>query len=132
MAMGKYMGHPVSRNPFTWIPIFLYGLVLIPFTVLIYPILLLLMWFGLTSLERNGYDANVTDYGVEVFSRKEGPVSSHEWGEITMVITRFNPPVLFPELILRDGSRIKLQLADVRKFKDPCRLHGVPFNEKPC
>ena len=125
VCTGKYNGMPVSRNPFQWLGMLFWGILLIPFTIFVYPLAMLLTWLGVTSIVRNGNDATISDSGLEVFSKKSGIVGCYDWSEIDAVEERFDPPVLYPELFLRNGHRVKLHLADRRAILDACKEHDI-------
>ena len=125
MITGRYRGHRVSRNPFEWLGTILFGILLIPFILLVYPVILLLTYVGLLHLGRTGNRAIVLPSGLRVFSKKCGVVGEYGWSEIELAEQRFSPPVMYPAIKLAGDRWIDLHLADFREILDACRSNGV-------
>ena len=51
--------------------------------------------------------------------------SRHDWEEICKVTHKFNPPVMFPILHLRDGNCIELKGVSSPEFASRCKDNGV-------
>lgn len=129
IVAGKLYGREVTRNLFSWIGLFLYGLLLIPFTVFVYPFLLLLMVNGYWAWERKGNTCRVTDSGIEL-CRKEGVIGQFEWGSIERIEEFFEPPMVYIELVLHDGQRFAVHAWNQDELKSECEKRGIPFDEK--
>ena len=102
---------------------------MIPFTLVVYPVVVLLTYVGLLAISRTGNDVRFLDDGLEVFSKKIGSVAKYRWDEIQVVQSRFHPPFFYPALKLVCGDQIDLQLADFREVAERCRENGIAVNE---
>jgi hypothetical protein len=128
---GRYLGYPVTRNPFSWIGMFAWGLLLIPFTIVVSPFFILLTALGFHRLAKHGKTAVIKKDTVEVSSRREGLIDRLSVEEIEKVETRFEPPVVYPVLILNNGRRIELKAAETRSLIDEFKVLGIGVDEKP-
>jgi hypothetical protein len=91
---GKYLGYPVSRNPFSWLGLFLWGLLLIPFTITIYPIYVLHTLLGFRHICNHGKTATFKEDVDEISSRKKGVIDAIPIKEIKKVVNKFYPPLM--------------------------------------
>ena len=124
------MGMQVSRNPFAWVGMWLYGIVLIPFTILIYPLFLVLLWFGFVNNGRKGNYAEILEEGIKVINRNREFISLHHWNEIKEVTMEFEPPCFYPALHLLGGEVIHLHCANLREINTVCKDNGIKVIEK--
>ena len=127
---GRYGSYKVSRNPFRWLGMVAFGILLIPFTVIVYPIFLLMSYVGLRRLALNGTSAEILSTGLRVYSDKEGDLGKYEWSEISGAEERFSPPVFYPAIRVSGDHWIDLQLADFHEILDACRSNGVPVSDR--
>lgn len=115
-------GVEVERGLWPW------GLILLrAFGAVAGPIFGLIQWVGFWNLSRSGCDANLSDAGVEVFSKRKGHIATYAWTEIAQMRRIFEPPITFWELVLTSGQEVALPLAelDARDF----RAHGIIVHE---
>lgn len=120
---GRLNGIEVERGLWPW------GLILLQAVgAIVAPILGLIQWVGFWNLSRSGYDANVSDAGVEVFSKRKGRVALYAWADIAQLRSVFQPPLTFWEIVLSSGATVSLHLADL----DPAafRARGITVHEK--
>ena len=130
VVTGKYQGHLVSRNPFSWLGMMLWGIVLIPYTILVYPFVLLWMSIGLGMYVEKGNHAEITDRGINVTTSKGELVSRHEWADIAEVTMEFEPPSFYPSLHLLDGRLVHLHCASVKNIINVCKGEGIKVDER--
>ena len=120
---------PVSRNPFSWLSTIFFGLVLIPFTILIYPFVLILLWLGFINYSRKGNYAEILDTGIKVTTQKGDTLSQYEWGTIEEVEMEFEPPSFYPALRLSSGEKIHLHCANFQEIVGACKERGIKINK---
>lgn len=89
----------------------------------LYPIVLALTHFGFRRFARKGNDVQVTENGFRVFSERSGEIGEYTWGQIARMSTRFDPPFCYPELLLSNGERVALHLANRSYVVEACRKH---------
>lgn len=120
-----------SRNPVSW----LWGVlwfVFYPFIAIIVAVLGaifgLVQLGGFWHLGRVGSDARISDAGIEVFSKRKGPIAIYAWSNISELRRIFDPPLIYWELVLRNGEEIPLPLAELEPgaFRD----RGITVHEK--
>ena len=128
---GKYRGYPVTRNPFKWGGMLLWGILLIPFTIFIYPLFIVATYFGFRNISRNGLSAEYCGQEVQVSSQKNGMISKHALTEIKKVTTKFDPPLIFPVIELSSGEIIELKAANYHEFINNSKKHGISVDETP-
>lgn len=87
----------------------------------------MLMLLGVLYLAITGNDARVTDTGIEVFSRIKGRIAFHAWADIKEVRDKFDPPLIYWELVLWNEQTTPLPAAqlDIKKLLD----HGVTVKQ---
>lgn len=128
------MGYEVPRNPMAWVGVFLFGVVLIPFALFIYPVILVTgaVWtyFGARHIENGGLNVRVAEGIVSVYSNKAGVVCEYEVAEIEKVFCKFDPPFMYPVLLLRNGEKLELRASGRDTYKI-FRDHGVSVDERP-
>ena len=128
---GRVFGYSASRNPFRWLSMLMTGLLLIPFTILVYPVLLVVMYVSYWIAFRKGLDAKLTDDGITVFSRLRGELAHHEWSEILGMREVFAPPITYPLLQLSNGETVHLQSAGLEDLAAALKQRGIPVNLTP-
>jgi hypothetical protein len=128
---GKYLGYSVTRNPLSWLGLFVWGLLLIPFTIIIYPIYILLTLLGFRHINNHGKTATIKDDIIEISTKKEGVIDKLPVREIKKVVNKFTPPIMYPVLILRNGERIELKATEAHLLYDECRALGIEVDETP-
>jgi len=126
---GRCGSHAVSRNPLHWVGLFLYGLLLIPFILIVYPVAILMTWLGMASLALTGLDARQTSEGLEIHS-KRGVVKTLKWSDIDRAERRFKPPVFYVAILESGGEWIELVLADTDAIIESCRQNGILVNKE--
>ena len=126
---GQYGGYPVSRNPLTWIGMWAYGLLLIPFTIFIYPFLLFFLWVGFITYDRKGGNASVTNEGISVERNNWKDRHLYKWEQISEVTLEFEAPCFYPGLKLHTGELIHLYNASAEEISQACRRQGIKAYE---
>ena len=120
---GRLHGVEVERGLWPW------GLILLKaFGAVVGPIFGLIQWVGFWNLSRSGYDAHLTDDGVEVFSKCKGHVATYECSEIAQLRRIFEPPLMIWELVLTNGKEVSLPLAELNP--SDFRARGITVHEQ--
>ena len=130
VVTGRYGPYKVSRNPFSWLGLLAFGILLIPFTLFVYPVIILLTYFGLRRVALTGNNATILRSGLRIFSEKEGIIGNYSWSEIEQAERRFSPPVMYPAIKLKSGKWTELHLADFQEILGACRSNGVTVNDR--
>jgi len=91
VVTGRYGSYKVSRNPFSWLGLLAFGILLIPFTLFVYPVIILLTYFGLRRVALTGNNATILPSGIRIFSENEGIIGNYNWSEIEQAERRFSP-----------------------------------------
>ncbi|SMF62988.1 hypothetical protein SAMN02745866_04058 [Alteromonadaceae bacterium Bs31] len=128
---GRYREYSVSRNPFKWVGVFVWGIFLIPFTLFIYPIFVGLSLVGFYSIGKNGLSATILEDKIEVSSKNKGIVNYINIVDVKNVITKFDPPIIFAVIVLKNDERIELRAGTYKSFVDHCKTIGIEVNETP-
>ncbi len=127
---GEYMRYPVSRNPLSWIGMWGYGLLLIPFTIFVYPFYLALLWIGFANYGRRGNYAKISNGGIRVENKKGEYISFYKWGQISEVTLEFEPPCFYPGLRLLSGEIVHLHCANADDISSQCKSKGIKVYDK--
>ena len=122
---------PVTRNPLRWLSVILMGLLLIPFIILIYPALLMLMYVSYWIAYRKGQDAKFSAEGITVFSRSKGDISFHQWSDIVAMRSCWAPPITYPQLVLQTGAVIDLESVDTKILVTQLQQRNIPVDRTP-
>jgi hypothetical protein len=128
---GRVLGVPVTRNPLHWLSLLVVGLLLIPFIIVIYPAILILMYVSYWAAFRKGQDARFTDEGVTVFSRSRGDISFHHWSDVVEMRCCWAPPITYPQLVLRTGQVIHLESVRTEELVAALTHRGIPVDLTP-
>jgi hypothetical protein len=128
---GKYLDYPVTRNPFSWLGLFAWGLMLVPFTILIYPIYILLTLLGFRHISNHGKTAIIKESIVEISTENSEVINRLPIREIKKVVNKFNPPIMYPVLILQNGEQIELKGTETNLLYDECKALGIEVDETP-
>ncbi len=128
----------LERNPIAWIPFLLACalagplllLVLLVVTVVGTPLYAVLAAFGFWRVKKTAPQARFLDHGMELFNETGTLERFIEWSDIERVEEAFTPPLVSPQLILRDGERIPLYLVDSGELASVLERHGIPFDRE--
>lgn len=106
-----------------------YGLLLIPFTILIYPFLLFFLWVGFITYGLKGGNASVINEGICVERKNEKDMDLYKWEQISEVTLEFKPPCFYPGLKLDTGELIHLYNANAEEISQACKYQGIKVYE---
>ena len=126
---GRYEGYPVSRNPLKWFGMWVYGVLLIPFTVFVYPLFLFFLWLGFFAHDQKGSYTSVIKEGINVKKRKGKEKDLYKWDQISEVTLEFEAPCFYPVLKLYTGELIHLYNADVKEISVACKEQEIRVYE---
>lgn len=126
---GQYGGYPVSRNPIAWIGMLVYGVLLIPFTIFIYPFLLFFLWRGFITYDLKGGKASIINEGISVERNNGKDWHLYNWEQISEVTLEFEAPCFYPGLKLHTGELIHLYNANAKEISQACRRQGIKAYE---
>lgn len=126
---GKYLGHKASRNPFSWVGLFVMGLLLIPFAIIVYPILMVWTYLGFNKISKYGLSGSFENNSLVLRSNERGLEAEYKIEEIKCVQLKFNPPLTYPVLVLNSGEQVELKMANTSELFQECKRHGVKVNE---
>ncbi len=127
---GRLYDIPTGRNPVKYITLWGWGIALLLFTVFIYPIFILITLLVLIVSYFIENDIHVDETGIEIFTKRRGILARYRWDEIEAVVVEFNPPFPFPELVLKNGERISLKLADQMQLSRACEVNKIKFIDR--
>lgn len=77
--------------------------------------------------ERARYD----EHGLARYTLVGRRIKRHEWEEVAEAVIRRTMPMSIPTLILKDGTRVDIPLADSAMLESACLAVGVPFSREP-
>jgi len=102
-------------------------LVSLPIVYLLF--VLLFQWLPLASLSLTGSNAKFTDDGIMIYSKVWGHLSFVKWDEIAQVDNRFQPPLHYPILRLKNGKAIKLYMENMDTFMKSYEKYNSTIEE---
>jgi len=127
---GDVSPHHIGRLEFSWVLLrtlpSLFGGSF--FFVLTYPFYIGLTSLGMIFMAWDGKDARVLETGIEVFSKRKGVISWHDWSEVQEIAEVFCGPMFVREIVLKSGERVRLEMADRSLLEQAAKAHGVPFS----
>jgi hypothetical protein len=102
-------------------------LLLAPFFILLYPFLLVLMYVSWGFAYWRGKDVKLSDHGIQVFSRAKGDLNFVPWSQIKLMKELFEPPIIYPALILQSSEVIHLTSANFDSLAQALRARDIPI-----
>lgn len=97
--------------------------------LLLFPVLIVLNFVYVYGralwLQRYGLRARFEDDGVVLYSHHRGELRRIANAEIDRFDTEFDPPMSIWALVLRNGERLRLPLADRESVHTYCTRHGL-------
>jgi len=91
-------------------------IIIISVLVLYLLFVFLFQWLPLALLTLKGSSARFTDEGIMIYSKVRGDLCFYKWDEIANVESRFQPPLHYPIVKLKNGKSIKLYMENINQF----------------
>lgn len=90
-----------------WIGIIFFSFFGVYLLLIVLPTSLSFGWVGY-----NGLNAKSSKEGLEIFSKRKGKISFYKWDEIEEIKTIFHPPIIYPQIVLKNGDTIDLETSN--------------------
>ena len=94
------------------------------------PVYAVLAALGFWRVRQIAPHVRYLDQGLELFNDSGTLERFVEWSQIERAEEISTPPLLSPQLILRDGERIPLYLVESDELAPVLERHGVPFDRE--
>ncbi|KAA3650554.1 MAG: hypothetical protein DWP95_01270 [Proteobacteria bacterium] len=121
---------PSGPNPFGWLLFIVLLLLLIPIILLVavlVPVVLLVNYIRMRFFPNKKPRIFATPFGFTVYSQAQRTLVNYSWHEIAKAEVWQEDGVVFPVLILNNGTQVKLAGIDSDQVKSLCAQHNITF-----
>lgn len=123
---------PQGPNPFGWLLFVLLLLLLIPILLImavLIPVVLLANFIRMRFFPNKKPRIFSTPFGFTVYSQAERTLVNYSWHEIAKAEVWQENKIIFPVLLLTNGTVVKLQGIKVSQVQQLCAQHNIPFHD---